>query len=412
MHKIVLALAAILIASPAFAAPKDNLTALRAAYETARAAYEKKDWPAAKTAFTEAHRQMPQRAGALYNLAIAERNLGNPARALALLNSAAAMGVAFDPANDADFAALKSDPGFAKVVARFAANAKPFCDCTPFFTGTHDPFIAEGIAVDGARVLIASVHTRRIVAIANGRQTDFIATLPDSLSPFGMTVDSARQTLWVSAAAIAQGGTTAKGSALLAFDSETGALKAKYPSPDANALLGDVARGGDGTIYVSDSLGGLYRLAPNATVLSSLSEGFSSPQGMIASADNRWLLVADYAMGLLRLDLKTGTVTTVAVPPNVTTLGIDGLARDGADIVATQNGIAPARILRLHISADGKRLTSIQLLSVNGATSDPSLIASDGHTAYAVGTAQWSSFDDGKSDPVRPTAPWTIVKFK
>jgi len=412
MRHFALATLLLVIATSAAAAPKDDLDAFRVAVKTARAAYQAKDWPAAAKAFETARHAAPQRPAVLYNLAAIAARRGDARHALQLLTRAAASGVHYDPAADDDFAPLKSTPAFAKIAARFAANAKPLCRCAPFFTGTSAPFIAEGLAVDGKRLLVASIRTRRIVTIENGRMTDFVAALPDGLSPFGMAADRAHNTLWVAAGSVPQNVSTPHTAALLAFDLATGALKSSYTSPDPKAVFGDVARGPDGALYVSDSIaGGLYRLAPNAAALETFSDAFVSPQGMVVSTDKTHLIVADYAMGLIALDLKTRGVKQITVPPNVTTVTIDGLVRHGDVLLATQNGIAPPRILKLRVSNDGTRLTAATVLAATSPTSDPSLIASDGHTAYAVAVSQWSSFDDDKPDPARPTAPWQIIKL-
>ena len=48
--------------------------------------------------------------------------------------------------------------------------------------------------------------------------------------------------------------------------------------------------------------------------------------------------MADYARGLLRVDLATALIRPAPAADGVLTLGIDGLYRVGADLVGVQNG--------------------------------------------------------------------------
>src|SRR5262249_27254967 len=145
-----------------------------------------------------------------------------------------------------------------------------------------------------------------------------------------ITLDSGRNRIWVSAASLPQshGATAAQRghSALLAVGLKDGALIANIAGPPGTDL-GDTTLAPDGTVYVTDSRsGGVYRLHAGSSKLETVTTGLSSAQGIAVSPDNRVALVADYALGLMRLDLATGRLAPVAVPDSVTTLGIDGVA--------------------------------------------------------------------------------------
>ena len=72
--------------------------------------------------------------------------------------------------------------------------------------------------------------------------------------------------------------------------------------------LGDLAIGPRGDVFVTDSNDPvLYRLRPGADTLEALRESaLSSLQGLAPSPDGRYLYLADYSHGLLRVDLDDG----------------------------------------------------------------------------------------------------------
>jgi len=400
----------------AVAAPRDDQTKFQADMKAGAEALTKKDIAAAKRDYSEARRLAPQHPTAIYRLALANASLGNTREALTLLHRIAAMGLHLPPTFDSSFAMLKTRESIKTEIAR---NTAALCNCTTVFEGSKQPFIAEGIAFDprGNLLLVSSVYQRKIVAIAGGRMRGFTKALPDGLSPFSITLDPKRDRIWVAAASLVQShGATAgqRGhSALLAFDLKSSALIANIAAPSGTDL-GDTALAPDGTVYATDSKGGgVYRLKTGSTNLEAMTKGLSSAQGIAISRDGRTALIADYALGLMRLDLSTGKLTPLAAPDTVTTLGIDGLAAlpDGG-FAATQNGIAPARIVRFHLSPDWSRVTRFEVIARNApAIADPSLLAVAGKSLYAVGVSQWSSFDDDKGDPARAVPPFKIVRI-
>lgn len=289
------------------------------------------------------------------------------------------------------------------------------CPCTNVFVGKAEPFIAEGIARDAAtdRLFIASVATRRIVTIKSNQQSDF-ARLPDDYSPLGIALSG--NTLWVTAATVPQGSGHDGPSALIALDKNDGRVRHVYPVRDAGAhILNDLTFAADGTVYASDTMdGSLYRLGPGDQALTRLAGHalLKSAQGMAVSADGKSLLVADYALGLVKIDLADASFTTLQVPAGINVKGIDGLARlpDGSFLVS-QNGIGKPRILRLSLSPDWTHVLSLDVIAANDpAIADPSLVMADPSGAYVVGVSQWASFGNAQK-PVHALQPWRIVKL-
>jgi hypothetical protein len=376
------------------------------------AAIQANDILGAKRAYQSARAFEPQIPQPWLKLARLAVQAGNNAEAIALLGTYAGMHKPLDL--DKEFGALKSTPGYTALAARFKQNAVPLCRCKIAWHGKPgDFFIAEGIAKDaGSPLFVASVRSRRIVAIENGAQRNF-ATLPGTLAPFGILADRARGRLLVAAAELHSNGGPPDENAFLSYDVATGALQQRIDGPKG-AQLGDLALAPDGTLYLSDSRGTLLRLAPNGTALEELSHDFISPQGMVVSADGKTLLVADYSAGLILFDPATRKLTPVRVPRGLTTITMDGIAQlpDGT-FVATQNNIAPVRIVQFALSKDWSRVLWLKMLAVNAPdASDPSLITTDGNGVYAVGVAQWSSLAGNGTGLKPPLHPWQILELR
>ncbi len=297
-----------------------------------------------------------------------------------------------------------------------SAVAAP-CPCSNLFVGQAEPFIAEGIARDAAtdRLFIASVATRRIVTIHDGQQHDF-AHLPNDYSPLGIAVSG--NTLWVTAAVVRQGSGHDGPSALIALDKRDGHVRNVYPVADAGRhILNDLTFAPDGAVYASDAGdGSIYVLASHARALTQLGGQalFKSPQGMAVSADGKSLLVADYSLGLVKLDIASATVTPLQIPDGVNVKGIDGLARlPNGTFLASQNGLSRPRILHLSLAGDWSQVTSFDVIAADDeAVADPSLVMADQSGAYVVGVSQWGSFGQDQQTPTKPLQPWRIVRLQ
>jgi len=384
-----------------------RLDAFRRLRAEGLAAAKAGDMAAAQARVSEAVTTMPSHPGAIMLLARLKA-ADDPAGAVALLARHAAMGLTHNASADPALKALTERPDYAPVAARVAANRKPVGALKPVadFAG---PVLAESVAFDPntGRLLVSHIHGRRIVAVdRDGAVSDFTAPADDVWGVFGIAIDPKRRILSALTAATPQARGVAAAdlgaTVLLRIDLDTGKVLARH-APPADATkrqLGDLTVGPDGAVYASNSLGReIWRLEPGAKALDRLvsSPELGSPQGLALTADGKHLLVADYSSGLHVIDLASGAVTPVAIPPDVTLLGVDGLARAGQTLIAVQNGVAPQRLLRLWPTPDGKRLTRVETLAANLPELDePTSGAMRGDDFVFVARSQWTDFgDDG-----------------
>ncbi|MDB4911521.1 MAG: hypothetical protein JWO39_2344 [Gemmatimonadetes bacterium] len=288
-----------------------------------------------------------------------------------------------------------------------------------------DPdMILEDLAYDahGARFLVSSVHRGGIYAIANGRTTTFVKPGADgSWGIFALGLDAARHSLWATTAALPMAARYSAAdsgrSALLQYDSRTGALRRRYVAPDSGAhVLGDLVIGNDGAVYVSDGLGsGVYTLRPGRDSLALLVPRgvFRSPQTPALSSDGATLFVPDYSIGIAAVDIASGRVTWITHADSLALAGIDGMYRIGDDLIVVQNGLEPNRIMRLTLDPSMRRVVRATTLARGAGASSLTHAHLESGWLYFITKSGWErTADDGSmTTAVAVDAP-TIMRVR
>lgn len=406
----------------------------------AAAAIEAGEFLVAAKLLREASETRGYHPGLRYELARALARDGRPDMAFPVLAELAQYRFAFSIVQDPAFAGMQHDPRFAEIVTGFAAARRPESPAEPrragsFTAPTFMPECAEPDRATGG-FYVSSVHERRIVRLdASGRVDDFVPPGRHGLwSVLGLRLDAARNLLWATTAATTAtrdvAAADAGQSALLAFRLEDGSLAGRYPlgEPGVSHTLGDLALmpGGAivasdasaGAIYILDSLDAPLRpLVPPGTLM--------SPQGLVADESGTRLYVADYALGLFVFDLTDPAAITIhplyAYDP-YSFVGIDGLDRAERSLVIVQNGVAPARVLRLQLDYDGLGGGAIMpLLHGLPEFDEPTLVRVAGDVMFVVANSHWNRLDEaggvpaearGWTGPVILTAPhgyWEVL---
>jgi hypothetical protein len=356
----------------------------------------------------------PQHPSLQYQLATALAVNGHPDDALSTLERVASMGLIYKPETAREFASLKDSPRFRSVNERFAANAQRQGTPSAAFTIDQPGLIAEGMAYDAKtkRFFVSSVRTRSIYEIdGDGRARPFITGVSGGV--FGMAVDPRKRTLWAATSSLPQVEGFQKSdegrAAVIRIDLAHGAITATLRANDNEKhTFGDVAVTPDGQVLVSDSASPVIFRVEGDHLAPFIRGPFASTQGIAATATH--LYVADYARGIYAVNRRTKAIELLPVPNDVSLLGVDGLyaARPGV-LVATQNGTNPNRVIRIALSADGRRVDRVDTLAANDpAMSDLTLgVIADGQL-YFNANAQWDAWgDDGamakdaKLEPLR-----------
>lgn len=333
---------------------------------------------------------------------------GDLAGGVAHLRRYADAGLIADPSRDQALSLLTETPGYTEAVARIAANRAGIgSDRLTAFATLPVGRLIESVVRDEARNrwLVSSIAWRTIMAVSDdGVFTPWLQETPVTAGILGLAVDAERGWVWAASAPLPPathgiGGVTLPRTALLRIELETGRINAWFEAPAGDGhAFGDVALGPDGTVYVADASGQVFRVRPEmeATLEQVVAPGpIASPQGMVVTPDGKALIVVDYSSGLHRVDLTAGTVARLAAPADASLIGVDGLATDGAAIYAIQNGVAPQRVLKLTMATGWARIETVEVIAANLPQIDEPTtgLVHDGGLVF-VSRSQWSDFDD------------------
>lgn len=272
----------------------------------------------------------------------------------------------------------------------------------PLFVLTDTLLFPEGISRDAARDrwLVSSVHQRTIVAIDDsGRLTPFARLLPADVGAIlGLRVDARRGALFATAAPLppmrGYAGVESARAELLEFALADGALRRRIPLGRAP---GDLAIAGDGTVYVSDGLAGVLFVVPadGGHVQERRSPFFASLQGLVLTPEGDALLAVDYRHGLLRIPLSAeDSVSQILDADGKRAQGLDALAWHGRSLIATYNGRAPGRVLRITLSLDQRRIAALTVLETHEGPGEPTLGEVLGDAFIYIANSPWAAFDD------------------
>jgi len=293
---------------------------------------------------------------------MAKQHLGETREALTLLKDCLALREGFDPSGDPAFLGLKGSREFDELAEKVHRDFPPVAEARFAFVTEEKDLIPEGLAYDDKKNLyyLSSLNRKKIVKIdSEGRVADFVPGDRYGLLPvLGIRLDPTDGTVW--ADSFEDAGRTE----LLHFDS-AGKLLGRYaPKDSAKHGFNDLILRKNGEVITTDSLNDqVFRFDPRLQAFAPLAtyRTLFYPNGIALADDDQTVYVAD-AVGIVKIDLRSGESRDVDPGPRNTLAGADGLYWHKGGLIAVQNGIGSPRVAAFKLSKDGNRVTQTTVL--------------------------------------------------
>jgi hypothetical protein len=254
--------------------------------------------------------------------------------------------------------------------------------------------LVEGVASDGRTVWASSVLDRTILVCRpppryKQRSCRPLARLPRGLYPLAISWDRTRGRLWVAADCRSgvPGIRPCHDGAVLALD-RRGRVRLRMQPTVGAFHPGDISVSA-GRVFASDSGSGLVlEIRDGGTVMEAVNrqEDGKSAQGTALTLDRRQLIVADYSLGIGRLDLAAGTTERLLREDGKPQRGIDGIARCGSIYYGIYNGSDDGALMQITPSAQGIAVKR----AISSGLPDPTQIAFDGKRLLVITGSGWA----------------------
>lgn len=357
--------AAALVAAAAIAAERHPV---EVAYEQAVAAAQAADWTTYLQACEHGLAVAPGQPALQRRRAEALAQLGRGDEAMAALHALSGWGVAADLTGSALLEPLRSREDWPSLLAHTEAALAPRGATSLTFAAPEPDLVPEGMAWDPVddTFYLGSVAQRKILRVArDGTAADFLGPAAHGyLAGLGLAVDAKARRLWAVSTAQTDDGlfdaATYGSSAVHVLDLATGALAWSHFTAPADSLgFNDVCVLPDGGAAVSVSdRGQVMRFGRDGGAPVALTPPGSVPgaNGLCVGPGGDCLYVGAYVVGLVRVDLATGAVSTAVAPgADFTTSGVDGLylLPGGRELIAVQNYNGLDRVACFALGEDG-----------------------------------------------------------
>jgi len=444
-HKLMIILLSALILAGSTQSYAIDKARYRELFQKLSEAAKQKDWHGARGVLIQIRRELPAPTPRyMLSVATIEARLGHKDEALKWIEKYAATGLTFDPSKDEELKVLMASGTGTKIAALMkerglpVTNAEFVCELPQVDTMPEDIAYLKGSDTKSAgSFYVSSIqhHTVYRVSLpkAGSRQCamEELPLPPDAKRwpTLALSADPTRNVLWVAASAMPGFSGIAKedeGKAvLLEIDPTSGKVLHRFdPKTTGPAVLGDMCVTDQGTVYVTDSIGGgVYRLHGDLQTakLEKIADGLFSPQTPVLSRDGKRLFVADYTMGIAVIDLPaagdapnlSAKINYLPHPENAAVVGLDGLYRNGDALIGIQNGTEPERILRFLMNPAQTEITGAQVIHQISQL-DPTHAVEVNGWFYATADVGWSKVDDntGQLKPEEKFTPPVLLKFR
>lgn len=371
----------------------------------------------AVSSFRALHEANPADDIALYLLSAAYAKAGHNEESLKQLKALADSGSCLLPRNES-FGSLSGTKEYQAIVKSIAASGKHPQSSKTALTVNEPDFFPEGIAYDdqAQTLYMGSIFKRKIdrIDIKTGKFETVVPSEQDGLmAVLGLKVDSTRQQLW----AVSVGDPTMKGysekehagkNAIHRYDLRTGKLIAAYPLSGEGHYLNDLVVDKSGRVYVTDSgVPQIFTIDPDGKALEVfIPPGkFAAMNGITISDDGSTLFVSDTLKGIYRISVTDRQVTRLNTSRGIETLGNDGLYFYKNSLIGVFNMIGSGRIMRFYLDPAQREVVRTEVLECgNPPLEDPTTAAIAADQLYVIANSQLRKHNADNS-------PWPLEKL-
>ena len=439
-HKLMVILLSALILAGSTQSYAIDKARYRELFQKLSEAARQKDWQSARDVLTQIGRELPAPTPRyMLSVATIEARLGHKDEALKWIEKYVATGLSFDPAKDEDLKSLMTIGTGTSVAELMKEHSLPITNAEFVCELPQADTMPEDITYlkSSGTFFVSSIQHHTIYRVslpkAGSRQCSMEELpLPAEAKRWptlAISADPKRKALWVTASAMPGFSGIPKeeqGKAvLMEIDPMSGKVLHRFdPGTTGPAVLGDMCVTDQGTVYVTDSIGGgVYRLHGDLQTakLEKIADGLFSPQTPVLSRDGKRLFVADYTMGIAVIDLPTAgaapnfsaKINYLSHPENVAVVGLDGLYSNGDSLIGIQNGTEPERIVRFLMNPAQTEITGAQVIH-QIVQLDPTHAVEVNGWFYATSNVGWSKVDDntGQLKPGEKFTPPALLRFR
>jgi hypothetical protein len=355
---------------PAAQKPPPNIPELEA---EAHQAYQDENWVRVYSSNMKLHNARPFVPEYMINIVLAAASLDRKSTAYHYMVQMQSQGLSYDFNNYEETTGIRGTEAYDYVNDLLISAGEPAGEGSKFLELELAPADLGDVAWDAgrSRFLVGTRSEGKLLAVDDegGFELLLQANEENGLwSIDGLAVDAANNRLWVASTATPafQGFTPADTNrgALFEFDLATLEPVGRYnlPVDSLHHELGSVAVSASGDVYVIDRITPLvYRKAAGTDRL----EPFAGGPQLVAltdlaiTPDGSRLFVADAVLGILVIDPRARRSVMLTGPDNLNLSGIYNIEFSAGQLIVTQSGISPQRIVRLGLNPNGAAAESV-----------------------------------------------------
>jgi len=317
-------------------------------------------------------------------------------------------GYGLDVAADPRFGPVADTRAWEYIAKSLKDNANSFGGGEVAYTLPKDDLLIESLSWDASRkqLLVGSIREGAVYSVgAGGKLKPLLRANDDNgmWAVMDVAVDAERNVLWVASTAVPhykgyQPESDLGRAGVFKFNLKTGAFLKSYLSPAVAGgafFMSTLALAPDGTVFAADGVNNaVYMVRDDQLKRVFHATSLSSIRGMTVNGSGTVLYFSDAELGVFGFDLKAGTPFDVRVPRNLALAGIDGLVWWENSLLSVQNGMQPARAMRLLLTEDGRSISGAKPLAVGQPSFGmPTLATLGGTTLYFIANSQKGEYD-------------------